>query len=688
MEDIKLKSIVLVLVLTLLITCMPSIGYAEEDNLDKNIQKIRTLFEIGQDYEDYNKHEYDSYDGNKVTSFNWGGKNSYINVNIDEEGNITGYSKGEYSTSNQASLYKFPKTTREQGREAARDFIKKLYPNILDKIKPMNEDELYNIYGRDNLRGYNYNYVMVENDIVFNENTIYINVDNQTGEVTSFNIIWNEDLEFPDTESILSKDQAKEIYINNIDLELAYEVKETDKDVKSYLGYNIINTDKTVDAKTKDMVATSYKFMYSVYWSLSNQNMERLSIEEENKLVDSKKVITRKEVSEMILDTFKLGEGYEVSDHKLKCNKEKDAYIWEVMVMKHVGNHGSGVSAGIDAKTGEILNFSDPGSFGEDSEQLMYTKEELFERAKEILKSNYPEKYKEVEYIEEESADLAYGRNNISNFLFIRKANDIKVKNEGFRVALSNVTGNVISYDYNWSNSEFETPENIIEKDKAKEILLEDKDLKLEYQTEKNEKDNKNVKIVYDFKDKHLVVDAIKAEVIDNRKELMERTGLREYKDIENSFAKEQIQKLQKYITLFEGEEFKPKQDITQKEFFQLLTQTKDIYSHQDISYLYESFIREGILKEEEKSMESKVTREEAVKYIIRTFGQEPLDNIGNIYLIEYKDADDISDNLRGHIAIAKGLGLINGEGNFRPKDNLKREEAVVLMYNILNRDI
>ena len=98
--------------------------------------------------------------------------------------------------------------------------------------------------------------------------------------------------------------------------------------------------------------------------------------------------------------------------------------------------------------------------------------------------------------------------------------------------------------------------------------------------------------------------------------------------------------------------------------------------------------INEGILKQEEKSMEAKVTREEAVKYIIRAFGQEPLDNIRDVYKLEYDDADKISPNLKGHVAIAEGLGLISGDGNFRPTDNLTREEAAVIIYNILNRDI
>lgn len=682
----RFNYLIFVMLLTLLITCIPTVGFAEEVNLDKNIQKIKTLFEIGEDYEDFDKHEYDSYDGKKITNLYWRGGNSHIDVGIDEEGNIISYSKNKSSSNRQPSIYKFPKITREQGAKSAEGFIKKLYPDIIDKIKLIDEENVFGAYRRDDLSGYRYNFVMVVNDIVFNENTVYMNVDNQTGEVTSFNMNWGEVLAFPDTKGIISKDEAKEIYKDNINLGLAYRVKEVDKDTKSYLGYSIIDTDKTVDTKTKDMLNTSYKSVYSVYGYTSDKNMESISNEEANQFINSKKIISRQEASKKILDTFKLGKDYEIQDHKLKGNKEEDTYIWEVMVVKHVKNGASGVSGRIDAKTGEILDFSDPGAWDEDLEESKYSKEELLNRAKEVIKNSSPEKYKEVEYVEDENDDAIYNRNNVSNFLFIRKVNDIRVENDGFRVTLSNVTGNVSSYYHGWSDLEFEFPDNLIQEDEAKKIILEDRELDLEYQTLKERKEKKDIKLVYDFKDKYLVVDAKTGEVIDSIKELMEKEGMKEYKDIENSYAKEQIQKLQNHITLFEGEEFKPKQEITQKEFFQLLAQTKNVYSYQDINYLYERFIREDILKQEEKDIDATVTREEAIKYIIRAFGQEPLDDIGDIYKLEYGDADEITDNLKGHIAIAKGLGLISEQGNFRPKDNLTREEAVVIIYNILNR--
>lgn len=689
MEKRKLKPLVIILILTLIITGIPLKGFAKEEDLSKDIQKIKSLFNIGDEYKHFDKSKYDRLNGKNETNLSWSSQNKYLNVIIDEDGNIINYYKDEYGSGRNTRVYKFPKITKEEGERTAKDFIKKLYPDIVNQIKINDEDNVYGLYGGENLREYSYYFIRIENDIFFNANNVYIGIDTQTGEVRNFSINWQKDLKFVDTKDTISKDEAKEIYKDNIELELGYRLKNTDEGTKTYLGYNIIDTDKSVDAKTKDILSTSYKYMYSVYGSDFNKMMGNISIEEENKLINSKKIISSEEARKKLVDTFKLGEGYEVDDCTLIGDKEKDIYVWEVMVMKRVGNSASGTGSRVNAKTGEIVSFSDPGAWEQkEEEKSKYSKEELLKKAKEFIKNSHAKKYEEVEYMEYGDEDSFYNERNISNFVFIRKVNDIKVENNGFRISLSNVTGNVLSYDCNWNDLEFESPENIIDKDEAKEVLLENRELNLQYEIQNNEKEKENVKLVYDFGDKYLVVDAKKGEVIDNRKALLEKIEKQEYKDIENSFAKNQINKLSKHIILFEGEEFKPKQEITQKEFLKLLAQTKEMYYiYEDESYMYERFVRDGIIKEEEKNMEAKITREEAIKYIIRIFGQEPLDNLGDIYKVEYDDADQISTNLKGHIAIAKGLGLISGEGNFRAKDNLTREEAVVLIYNILNRD-
>lgn len=356
------------------------------------------------------------------------------------------------------------------------------------------------------------------------------------------------------------------------------------------------------------------------------------------------------------------------------------------MVTKVERDMSTSVSGIIDAKSGEIIDFIDPGTWAGASEEPKYSKEELLERAKEIVKKLSPERYKEVECVEDDMKASSYGRDNVTEFLFIRRVNGIRVEKDGIMIALDNTTGKVLLYYYYWSDLDFESPDSIIEEDEAKEILLKDRDMVLEYQSVRADEGKKEVKLVYDFKDKYLIVDAKTREVIDSRMELMERDAIKEYKDIEESYAKDEIRKLQRYITLFEGDKLKPKEAITQHEFFRLLGQTIDIYLYQDVNYLYERFISHGILKEEEKDIDGKLTREEAVKYVVRAFGQDPLEGLGDIYKLDYEDADDISPNLRGHVAIAKGLGLIKGEGRFRPKDYLTRQEAAVIIYNILNR--
>ncbi len=680
----KLKFLVFAMAFTLLITCIPLDVFAQREDPNYDIQKIKSLFEIGDEYDDFNKRQYDNYNGKKITYLSWNNQNVYINVEIDEDGDIVGYQKNIYSGNRNMEIYKFPKISREEGEEVAKAFIKKLYPNILNKIK---SDDEYAEYSRNSLRDYSYSFTRVENDILFKENSVYINVDTQTGEVNSFHINWEKDLKFVDTNNIISKDEAKEIYKDNVNLKLSYKVRETDKGLKSYLGYNIIDTEKSIDAKTKDILNTSHKSTYNVYGSMSYRDMEKISLEEENKLINSKKILGRKEAGEKILNTFKLGKEYTVEDHRLVGSSEKDIYIWEVMVTKQVGNHGSGTSARIDAKTGEIIDFSDPGLSNREVKKAKYSREELFNKANELVKNSSPEKYKEVQYVETEKEDLVFRNNNASNFLFIREVNDIKVENDGFRIVLSNITGDVLSYDYNWSYLEFESPKDIIPKDSAKKILFDNRELALEYQRENDKKEEKDVKLVYDFKDKYLTVDAKDGKVVDNIRDTRERPGLVKYQDIKNNSTKEQINRLQNYIFLFKGEKFNPEQEITQGEFFQLLTQVSRMYYlYNDQVYMYERLIDEGILKREEKNIEGKITREEAIKYVIRAFGQEPLEDLGDIYKLDYKDKDEISPNLRGHIAIAKGLGILNKEENFRPKDNLTREESVILIYNILNR--
>ncbi|AFS77646.1 S-layer-like domain-containing protein [Gottschalkia acidurici 9a] len=653
-------------------------------DIDKYIPKIKAIFQISDDYDNFRTNRYRRED---IIELSWSSRDKgEINVSIDSEGNILRYYNWKHNMNRDEKVYRFPKINKEEGEKIARDLIKRISPEIAGKIEIIDNPERYVMYDGYNLEGYTYNFTRTENKVPVNDEIINVMVDGQSGEVVSLYSHGQKDLKFPSKEGIISEDEAKELYKGKVGLELVYKLRGVDNEFERYLAYNITNTDKTIDAKTKEIISTSQKYYYPLdRYSLYEKGLESVSSEDERKLINSKSIISKEDASRKIVDTFNLGDGYEIYTSQLEKVREDDQYIWEVMITKYRGNGSSTTGAAVDAKTGEIIDFSDPGSWNEaDNGKIKYSKEELLRKAKDFVQKNSPEKYKEIEYIESVDVD-PYEENKIYQFIFIRKLNDIKVENSGFRVMISGVTGNIVDYSYSWDDSEFPLAEDIIGEDKAKEIIFDGKELELEYQGENEDKEN--IKLVYDFKDKHLVVDAKTGEIIDDKKEFSDKYSNKAYKDIGNSFAKNQIEKLQESIILFKGEDFKPKSEITQKDFLKLLVQTKGMfYIWDDDDYLYEVLAEENIVSNEEKNPGGKVTREEAIKYIVRAFGQEQSGNLGDIYRIDYNDADQIDSSLRGHVAIAKGLGIISGEGNFRPKDNLRRDEAAVLIYNILNR--
>jgi len=100
---------------------------------------------------------------------------------------------------------------------------------------------------------------------------------------------------------------------------------------------------------------------------------------------------------------------------------------------------------------------------------------------------------------------------------------------------------------------------------------------------------------------------------------------------------------------------------------------------------MYKQLIRRGIVKEGEKDPDAIITRENAVKFIIRVLNYEKVANIRGIFIVPFEDAEDIAPELEGYVAIAAGLKIVSGSGGkFNPKKELTRAEAAVMIYNCL----
>lgn len=81
------------------------------------------------------------------------------------------------------------------------------------------------------------------------------------------------------------------------------------------------------------------------------------------------------------------------------------------------------------------------------------------------------------------------------------------------------------------------------------------------------------------------------------------------------------------------------------------------------------------------------ITREEMTKILVSAFEQK-YGEIDTLPENKFTDIDEISLWANEFINKAVGAGLVNGMGNgeFKPKDNAKREQAMVLIYRLINR--
>ena len=78
------------------------------------------------------------------------------------------------------------------------------------------------------------------------------------------------------------------------------------------------------------------------------------------------------------------------------------------------------------------------------------------------------------------------------------------------------------------------------------------------------------------------------------------------------------------------------------------------------------------------------LSRENSAIYLIRIMGIEEVAKLEGIYKSKFSD---VEENI-GYISILNAMGVFNGDenGNFNPKKNLTRADAMIVIYNYLNR--
>jgi hypothetical protein len=718
----------------------------EENGLENVIKTIKRKFDIpdGCKFDSYDV--YENQNREKVWNLSWYNKEKEIRlyVSTTEEGKIVNYN---YYEPYKEQEKKFPEVIEEKALEKAEDFIRKISPaGTLSKISKQDafQNPIFN-------RHYYFNYYRVVNGIPFYQDNVHISVNTETGKIYSYNHNIDDRLVFPDAENIISVEDAQKAYTEKLGLELIYkynyDYKDEKVDVFPVYVPKYDNNIYAVDAVTADKIRTG---RYGIYGGagdmaadqalmMEKENVKkaagvaeepRLTPEEIEAVKKQAELITGKEAEKIAreIPENNLDEGYVLRSWNLNRSWPiKEDFVYNMSFRKETGNEQGRylyADVAVNAKTGEVVRFYMGYPYTE--EKPKFDADSAKAAAEEYLKNLAPEKFAEVELEEaEEEIDRYPGQEpqRYFNFNYVRKVNDISFPGNGIYVGFDAVNGKVTNFNINWFDIDFPDLDNVISFEEAHEAFFENIGLELQYKQvdqeddfipiektmpmvnssedgtkEDGKKDLPGIKLVYVLKSgKPFILDANTGSVINYDGKPYKEEKPAEYTDIEGHYAEEKIKELVKYrIINFTDSEYRPNEEIIQKDFFSILSKIIDRYygpiimedSGQDeIDEMYKQLLREGVIKKDEIAPESPVTREDAVKFIIRALKYDKVADIPKIFRVSFVDVSEINPRLIGYVAIANGLNIVSGAGGrFKPKDNLTRAEAAVMIYNYLEK--
>lgn len=691
------KTILIFLSLALIFGIFPHDAVYAKKNLEKNLEeitiKMKKIFSIDYDYENFDT-RINSYDNEVRYSLNWNDNSKDIpdiSIEVDEDENIFYYNKNYKTTEKDV----FKNISKSKAKEIALDFIKKIAPEKIEQIKEMDYNRTVN-NPQDNT--YQISFYREVDGIPYYDNTLEVGIDKYKEEVVNFYGNWDYKVEFPNKNNAIKVEKAKETLKKDLSLELIYKIKYSmddygyDRDTEFYLVYDFLDANKAVDAISGKVIDVNRSMLTGGYGAESEDAVadEVLNPEEREEIEKLSGIKDIDEIEKTARKILEIEDGYKLDGSNLSTSwKNKDEYIWSLYFEKE-GEDSNYTSIDLNAKTKDLINFYKYTDLKDKKPTI--GRDEAFKLAKEYIKKTSPEKIENIEYMPMEFED---GAKNF-NFKFIRKEGDIYIEEDAINIEVNAVDKSVFSYSDNWYNGKLPPKAEIIDKATAYEILFDQIGYELIYVKTwdgSDENSKEKIKLIYDTPVQMPIdIDAKTGKLLDGFGELyipMENIG---YLDIDKSYAKDKINALGEYGIGFRGEKFRPKENILQKDFLNLIWQYLNPYvgKTENIEKIYKDLLEREIIKEEEKDPESNLTKEQGVVFLIRAMDYGEVASLKGIYKEVFKDSEDVDERFIGHVNLAYGFKIIEGDGStparLNPKNKLTREDAGNIIYNYIFR--
>lgn len=642
-----------------------------------------------------------------------------IDFEIDAmSGEVISFGQWEYDYNNDFNL--IPKLSYDEAKVISNTFLKKIQPEYAKEVV-LEELEGYRRYPSEI---YSFNYVRVNNDIPFDTNYINIDVDGITGKINFYSVSWDEDVQFVDVPNMISSEEAYKIIADSCTVELNYMEK---NNTDTYETEAIIAVYEPTFGKYMIYAIDGKEFEYTTaYWDEEDVKEIDLSQEDKQRLKDITLDIpepmdtayTAEEASAIAL-IYKAIMGItdmEIGD--LWLNDYGNEKLWSIDLHDESNLYTYSYSyMDIDALTGKLTLYS---RYGEEKEYMLaeagteekMSWEDAYREAVAMVATLYPNEFKEIitkqiyydntyYYDDYEMEDVFY------RFSFSRNVNDIEYYSNSIDIEIGAYSGNINSIYYTWNDLEFPDFENIISEKEAINIYLDHYQSQLSYVLQDYESIEKKAIPVYtlEVKDVYQYPSAVNAktgEVLDYWGQPVALNNEDIYIELDGHWAEKELFIMQQ-LGIINLKGVNLEDEVTVTDFIKMLVNAlgyssyyiedeKDLMftnvSDEDEAYNYlSSAIYYGLIENEAKDwdFDKILNREEMAMYMIKMLGHKNLAELSSIYTVSYSDAEDISKDLIGYVAIGEGLGIFKGEdGKFYPKRNVSYEDAAVALYNFL----
>ncbi len=349
----------------------------------------------------------------------------------------------------------------------------------------------------------------------------------------------------------------------------------------------------------------------------------------------------------------------------------------------------------MDAKTGKFLSLSSNRYYIEkysaETVAYKYTEQQAEATARAFAGKILPDELKQT-VLQTESASPQDGT---YSFMFKRAYDSISFPENYIHVGVDADTGFVVSFYSNWYKFEvsFVSSAGAISADTAADKFSAAAGAALRYVNVPEATHASGLLLAYTAKETAVWgIDAISGEPL---KAEETKDDILQYSDIDGNPYASIITRLAAYGVGFPGGSFKPNAQLTQEDALIIILSAAGRKAvplsadrDGDNEELYSAAYSMGILTSAEKDPDKYVTRAEFVKYLVNALGYKEVAQLTGIFKPGFKDDKTIPAGFTGYVAIARGLGIINGDQNgmFKPNDISNRVMAAIMLSNCLSR--